>query len=277
MALALSMEAIAAGKPGASLVVLLHGFPDLPITWRKQVGPLAEAGYRVVAPLLPGYGGADPSEGVGPYRMDRLVDGVVDLIRREGAGRASVVGHDWGGAIAWNLPRYRPDAVERLVIVNSPHPMVLRRALRTLDQLRRSWYIFFFQLPVLPEALLRRDDFALLARLMAGALRNDPDRRALLATYRKAWGQPGALTAALNYYRALFRTKAPSAPSRIETQTLLIWGEKDPHLGVQLTEGTGPWVPNLEVERIPEAGHWAHLDAPDRVNARLLAFLRASH
>jgi len=277
LALALSVETLTAGRPGAPLVVLLHGFPDLPLTWRKQAGPLAEAGYRVVAPLLPGYGGADPSEGVEPYRMDRLVDGFADLIRREGAGRASVVGHDWGGAIAWNLPRYRPEVVERLVIVNSPHPIVLRRALRTLDQLRRSWYIFFFQLPILPEALLRRNDFALLARLMARALRGDPERDTLLAAYRKAWRQPGALTAALNYYRAVLRTRPPSVPSRIDTPTLLIWGERDPHLGVQLTEGTRPWVPNLEIERIPEAGHWAHLDAPERVNARILAFLRAGH
>jgi pimeloyl-ACP methyl ester carboxylesterase len=269
--------ALEAGDRGAPLVVLLHGFPDLPVTWRRQMGPLAEAGYRVVAPLLRGYGSSPKPQGVVSYRIDRLVEDVAAVVRAEGAkSAAAVVGHDWGGAIAWNVPRYAPGLAERIVVLNSPHPKALRRDLATLDQLRRSWYMLFFQLPTLPEMLLRRNGYAGLSRLMARALRGDPDRAALLEEYREAWSEPGAMTAAVNYYRAAFRCAPPKPPGRFDVPSLLIWGERDPHLATRLTEGLDRWVPDLRVERIPEAGHWVQLDAPDRVNDRILRFLRTN-
>jgi epoxide hydrolase 4 len=271
------MAVMTAGRAGAPLVVLLHGFPDLPITWRKQIGLLAEAGFRVVAPTLRGYGSSPKPPGVASYRIDCLVGDVVDLVRAEGAKTAAaVIGHDWGGAIAWNVPRYAPGLAERIVILNSPHPLALRRDFRTLDQLRRSWYMFFFQLPLLPEALLRRDGYAGFSRLMARALRGDPDREALLSEYRAAWNEPGAMTAALNYYRAAFRSRPPRPPGKFDVPALLIWGEKDPHLGIHLTEGLDRWVSDIRIERIPKAGHWVHLDAPDRVNEAILRFLRTT-
>ena len=264
-----------AGPRGAPLVVLLHGFPDLPLTWRRQAAFLAEAGYRVVAPLLRGYGASPKPLGLEGYRIDRLVEDVADAVRAEGAkSAAAVAGHDWGGAIAWNVPRYAPGLAERIVILNSPHPMAMRRDLATWNQLRRSWYMFFFQLPALPEALLRRDGYGGLSRLMARALRGDPGRAALLEEYRKGWGEPGAMTAGLNYYRAALRCTPPPPPGRLDVPALLIWGEKDPHLAVRLTEGLDAWVQGLRIERIKEAGHWVHLDAPDRVNDRILRFLR---
>ena len=171
------MPALEAGPRGAPLVVLLHGFPDLPLTWRRQVGPLAAAGFRVVAPELRGYGSSPKPAGIGSYRIDLLVGDVAAVVRAEGARTAAaVVGHDWGGAIAWNVPRYAPGLAERIVILNSPHPKALLRDFQTLRQLRRSWYMFFFQLPALPEALLRRDGYAGLSRLLARALRGDPGR-----------------------------------------------------------------------------------------------------
>ncbi len=268
------MAVITAGPRGAPLVVLLHGFPDLPITWRRQIGPLAEAGFRVVAPTLRGYGSSPKPAGIESYRIDRLVGDVDDLVRAEGAkSAAAVIGHDWGGAIAWNVPRFSPGLADRIVILNSPHPLALRRDLRTLDQLRRSWYMFFFQLPLLPEAFLRRNNFAGLSRLMARALRGEDNRAALLTEYRAAWNEPGAMTAALNYYRAAFRCRPPKPAGKVDVPALLIWGEKDSHLGVRLTEGLECWVPDLQIERIPDAGHWVHLDAPDRVNDRILRFL----
>jgi pimeloyl-ACP methyl ester carboxylesterase len=271
------MTALTAGRPGAPLVVLLHGFPDLPLTWRKQLGPLSEAGFRVVAPLLRGYGSSPKPAGIASYRIDRLVEDVAEVVRGEGAvSAAAVVGHDWGGAIAWNVPRYAPGLAERVVILNSPHPKALRRDFRTLDQLRRSWYMVLFQLPGLPEAFLARDGYAGLSRLMARALRGDPDRDRLLADYRAAWEEPGAMTAAVNYYRAAFRCTPPKPAGRLDVPALVLWGEKDPHLAVRLTEGLDAWVQDLRIERIPGAGHWVQLDAPDRVNDRILRFLRTN-
>lgn len=268
---------ITAGPKGAPLVVLLHGFPDLPITWRKQIGPLAEAGFRVVAPELRGYGSSPKPLGIASYRIDRLVGDVAEIVRAEGPrSAAAVIGHDWGGAIAWNVPRYAPGLAERIVVLNSPHPKALRRDFRTLDQLRRSWYMLFFQLPLLPEAVLRRDGYAGLSRLMAGALRGEGDRAALLSEYRTAWNEPGAMTAALNYYRAAFRYRPPKPAGKFDVPALLIWGERDPHLGVHLTEGLDRWVSDLRIERIPDAGHWVHLDAPGGVSETILRFLRTN-
>jgi pimeloyl-ACP methyl ester carboxylesterase len=136
--------------------------------------------------------------------------------------------------------------------------------------------MFFFQLPALPEAFLRRDRYAGLSRLMARAWRGDPDREALLEQYRKAWEEPGAMTAAVNYYRAAFRCRPPRPSGAFDVPALLVWGERDPHLAVRLTEGLDRWAPDLRIERVPEAGHWVHLDAPDRVNDRILRFLRAN-
>ena len=230
-----------------------------------------------MAPLLRGYGSSPKPRGIASYRIDRLVEDVAAVVRAEGAkSAAAVIGHDWGGAIAWNVPRYAPGLAERIVILNSPHPKALRRDFRTLDQLRRSWYMLFFQLPALPEASLRRDGFSGLSRLMARALRGDPERAQLLAEYQRAWSEPGAMTAAVNYYRAALRCRPPRPAGKLDVPALLIWGEKDPHLGVRLTEGLDRWVSGLRIERIPDAGHWVHLDSPDRVNDRILRFLRTN-
>lgn len=255
------------------LVLLLHGFPDFWYTWRRQLPAIAAGGFRAVAPDLRGYGLSGRPRGLGAYRMDVLAADVAALVGHLGAERASVVGHDWGGAIAWNLPRYEPGLVERLVILNSPHPRAFAREIRTADQLRRSWYIFFFQLPLVPEALLGARGHALLERPFRRLLRKGALTAEDLALYREAWARPGALTAMLDYYRAAFRRRPPRRPSRIETPALLVWGERDPFLGPRLTEGLERWVPDLRVERIPAAGHWVHLEEPERVNRLILDFL----
>ena len=260
------------------LVVLLHGFPDCWLTWRRQMPALAAAGFRVVAPDLRGYNLSGKPRGVAAYRVEALATDVAELVGRLGASRASVVGHDWGGAVAWNLPRYFPDLVERLVVLNSPHPAAFQRELLTLAQLRRSWYVFLFQLPWLPEALLRSRRAGFVKRL----LRDDPVRpgaftREEIEQLREAILVPGALTAALNYYRAAFRPGVAALrprPGRIGCPTLVVWGERDRYLGPALLDGLDRWVADLTVVRIPDASHWVHADAPERVNELLVAFLR---
>jgi pimeloyl-ACP methyl ester carboxylesterase len=262
------------------LVVLLHGFPDFWYSWRHQIPGLTAAGFHVIAPDLRGYNLSAKPHGVRSHRVEVLVNDVAGLIRHAGARSAAVAGHDWGGVLAWYLPLYHPDLVDRLLILNAPHPRAYFRELRTPAQLLKSWYVFFFQLPLLPEIVLRAGDFALLDRMLRrppmrpGAFTADDIRR-----YKEALARPGALTAALNYYRAGFRGighPAARARSPISVPTLLIWGERDRYLNVRLTEGLERWVSDLRIERLPDASHWVHNDAPERVNQLLLDFLRRS-
>lgn len=259
------------------LVVLLHGFPEFWYCWRWQLPALAGAGFRVLAPDLRGYNDSSKPSGVASYRIELLCRDVVELIRHAGAARAVVVGHDWGGGIAWETALRYPEVVEKLVVLNAPHPEVFFRELRTLAQLRRSWYMLMFQLPWLPEWQLSRRNFAAFDRLFReGPARQGAYSPVDIQRYKDAFARPGALTAALNYYRAafrsLFRRQTPRNP-RTELPTLVIWGERDRYLGTRLTEGLSAWVPNLRLERLPAASHWVQNDEPERVNELLLAFL----
>lgn len=272
------LNVVEAGEPAGPLVVLLHGFPDFSYSWRNQIPELAAAGYRVVAPDMRGYGRSDKPSGVNAYRLDRLADDVAGLIRALGADRAAVVGHDWGATVAWWFAMRHPDLLDRLVILNVPHPARLRDALRMPGQWLRSSYGLFFQLPWLPEAVLRAGRFAVLRR----ELREDPTRPDAFTApdierYVDAWSQPGALTGGLNYYRALAR-RAPSrkAVRRIDAPVLVIWGQLDRFIRPELAEPPEDLVPDGRVVRLPHASHWVQHDEPERVNRLLLEFLAGS-
>ena len=260
------------------LVVLLHGFPEFWYSWRHQIPALAAAGFHAVAPDLRGYNESAKPPKVSAYRIATLADDVAGLIEHADGGPAAVAGHDWGGLLAWQLAARQPERVGKLIILNAPHPRAFLRELRTPGQLWRSSYVLFFQLPWLPEALFRRGHFAVLERI----LRQEPvhagafDDEAIRA-YKEALARPGALTAALNYYRAGLRSGALWAARQmpsVEIPVLLIWGERDRYLGVRLTEGLSAWVPNLRIERIPDASHWVQSDVPARVNELMIGFLQ---
>lgn len=262
------------------LVVLLHGFPQHWIAWGYQIPALVEAGYRIVAPDLRGYNLSDRPRRVREYRSASLVSDVVELLDALGSDRVRMVGHDWGGMVAWWLAMDHPERVERLVVLNAPHPLRYVRALATLRQLGKSWYIFFFQLPWLPERLLRAGDFRSVRRI----LRDDPQRPGAFSDrdiqrHVDALAQSGALRGAINYYRAAVRTN-PFATSRshrrIDVPTLVIWGEQDRALQPELADPDPSWVTDVQVARIPEASHWVMADAPEQVNRLLLAFLSRS-
>jgi epoxide hydrolase 4 len=270
------LHVVEAGR--GPLIVLLHGFPDFWYGWRHQIPTLAAAGYRVLAPDLRGYNLSDKPLGLRHYRVDVAADDVLALIRGSGAPGATIVGHDWGGFIAWRLAARDPVAVERLVILNAPHPAAFRRELRSLDQLRRSVYVLLLQLPWVPEAIIRRRDYALIRRI----LRRDPVRPdaftdADVARYVEALARPGALRSALSYYRAL-RLRSARATAmgtrRVTTPTRVIWGDRDRYLRRQLTERLDHWVPNVDVVHLPDASHWVMADAPDEVSRLILEFLR---
>jgi epoxide hydrolase 4 len=260
------------------LVILLHGFPEFWYCWRHQIPALASAGFHVIAPDMRGYNESEKPRGVRSYDIELLVADVVELIHNAGADRAIVVGHDWGGAVAWQVAIRHPEVVQRLAVLNCPHPAVFLRKLWRPRQLLRSWYIFFFQLPWLPEWWIQRGNFAGLERLWTqDPVCPDAFNAEDVAAYKRALAQPGALTAMVNYYRAVFR-QSPFAMKRelraIDVPTLLIWGERDRHLGLPLLDGTEQWVRNLRIERVPNASHWVQNDVPERVNELLVEFLR---
>ena len=257
------------------LVVLLHGFPEFWYSWRFQIPVLADAGFRVIAPDMRGFNLSAKPRGVAAYRLPLLVEDVAGLVRHAGVERAHVIGHDWGGVVAWHLAQTRPDCLDRLAILNAPHPAAYRRELGRSSQLFRSWYVLFFQVPLLPELVCSWHRFALLRRaLRQGPARTDAD----LALYVRALARPGGLTAALNYYRAAFRELRRGGPpgAAVEAPTLLLWGERDLYLAPGLTEGLHRWVRDIRVVRFPRAGHWLQIDEAGAVGAALINFLRES-
>jgi epoxide hydrolase 4 len=257
------------------LVLLLHGFPECWASWRYQIPALAAAGFRVVAPDLRGYGTSDKPRGLDAYRVDVLAEDVARLVTALGEEKAAVVGHDWGGALTWYAAMWHPERVSRLAVLNCPHPSRMSRALKTARQWRRSFYMLLFQAPLLPEAALRARDFASLRLLF----RTDPRRPgaysdADIEEIVRAAAQPGALTAMIDWYRAMLRRRPHKRWQPIDQPALVVWGEKDRFLLPELAEPDRAWVRDLRVLRLPQASHWVQADAPDEVNAALVAFLR---
>jgi pimeloyl-ACP methyl ester carboxylesterase len=254
------------------LVVLMHGFPEFWWSWRHQLRALADAGIWAVAPDMRGYNESDKPLGVASYELEQLADDIAGLVHALGRKTAIIVGHDWGAMVAWIVAQRHPALVSRLAILNVPHAVQMLRGLRRPKQLRKSWYMFFFQLPAgIPERAVARDDWAYLRKMFASE-GFAPDE---IEPYVKAMATPGAITAAMSYYRAAIRrtlTGRALRSTRIECPVLVIWGDADRHLGKELAEPPRRFVPNARVEHIPEATHWVQNSAPERVNALLLAF-----
>jgi len=256
-------------------VLLLHGFPEFWYSWRHQLPAVAAAGYRAVAPDLRGYNESDKPPGVESYRPSKVVGDVAGLIEYMSAGPAVVVGHDWGGVIAWLLVMRRPDLVRALVVMNAPHPATFMKELPHARQLLRSWYMFFFQLPWFPEALLRFQNF----RMLGHTFRRQPERPgaftpADVRRYKEALAKPGALTAAVNNYRAAFRYRREGERvfRPVRGPALGIWGERDSYLNPHVLDGLPLWAPDAQLVRLPQVSHWVQNDAPGDVNRLLLHF-----
>ena len=257
------------------LIVLLHGFPEFWYSWRHQIPFLASLGYTVVAPDLRGYNDSDkPTKG---YNVSTLVRDIVGLIKGLGYEKAIIVGHDWGGVLAWAFAMRYPQMTEKLIGLNAPPPWTYAREMRTWKQLRKSWYVFFFQLPWLPEYLLGRNHAAMIARMLRGsAVQKSAFPEEALQRYREAMSKPRALASSLNYYRALFRHPRANRglfSARVSAPTLLIWGTQDIALDIAMTYGLEQWVPNIQIKRIPDSGHWVQQEKPDLVNQYLQEFL----
>jgi pimeloyl-ACP methyl ester carboxylesterase len=271
----LQFHTILAGPEDGPLALLLHGFPECWYSWRHQIPVLARAGYRVAVPDQRGYNLSDKPRGLPHYQIDRLTGDILALIGALGHARATIIAHDWGGAAAWRFAMDHPQAVERLVVMNAPHPVAFAKALRNdWSQRARSWYMAFFQLPWLPETLLTLYPMVS-ARLFfrRTAVRRQAFSGDDLIVLAAAMAQPGAMACMINWYRAAFRTRAANKARPVDAPTLLIWAEDDVALGMPLTLGLEPWVPDLQIHYISRCGHWVQNEAPAEVNRLLLDFL----
>ena len=267
-----TLHVVEAGSGPA--VILQHGFPDFWYVWRYQLPALVAAGFRVIAPDLRGFNLSSKPARVSRYRPAVLAEDVGTVVRHFGIDRAMLVAHDWGGIVAWHVAMSRPAWLDRLAIINSPHPVSMLRALRTLPQMLRSWYIFYFQIPWIPEALLRRGHGATLVNI----LRTNPERSGAISPEEieycvQAHLQPGALTGALNCYRAAVRSGPhgfAGPASLVDVPTLVLWGDADRYLLPSLATPPPALVPHCTVRHFPTASHWLMIDRPDEVNRALV-------
>jgi pimeloyl-ACP methyl ester carboxylesterase len=268
------LHVVQAGPADGPVAMLLHGFPEFWRGWAGQIDALAKAGYRVWVPDQRGYGESDKPQGVEAYGLETLADDICALIRSTGRDKVTLLGHDWGGAVSWRVAARNPELVERLVIVNSPHLAVMLRHMSGGRQRLRSWYMHFFRIPRLPERLLGRRDFRGLVRVLRQGSRPGAFPDADIALYREAWGRPGALTAMLNWYRALMRSRARvHADARIPMPTLLLWGVQDEALGIEMAQPSIALCDQGELQRIEGAGHWVLHEEGVDVSRRILAFM----
>ena len=271
----LEFHAALAGPADGPLVVLLHGFPEFWYGWRRQIEPLAAAGLRVLAPDQRGYNLSAKPEGLQAYVLDRLAEDVLGLADALQHRHFRVVGHDWGGVVAWHPARHHPDRIVRAAVLNAPDPGTMDRFARSRPrQIARSWYVAFFQLPALPEATLRAGDFAWLRSALTRSSRPGTFTADDLAVYRAAWRQPGALTAMLNWYRALRLRRRAVVTAPIEVPVRVIWGDSDRFLERDLAQVGAAGCRHGEACHVAQATHWVQHEEPEQVNRLLLDFLR---
>ena len=270
-----TLHAVAAGPSTGPVVVLLHGFPEFWYGWHRQIEPLASAGFRVIVPDQRGYNLTSKPVGVSAYALTELVSDVLAIAAQLGQQKISLAGHDWGAAVAWSVALLHPERVARLSILNVPHPSVLRKFLATNPrQLRRSWYMFCFQLPVLAEALFTASNFAMGVRALVQSSRPGTFSEQDLAQYRAAWSQPGALTSMIDWYRAAFRFRVKFPDKTLRVPVRILWGERDAFLLKEMAAESLRYCPQGELIAFPDASHWLQHEEPARISQLLIDFFR---
>jgi len=270
----LTLHAVVAGPANGDPLVLLHGFPEFWYGWRNQIPALAAAGYRVIVPDQRGYNLSDKPEGLDAYRLTVTAADAVGILDSLGYDSARFVGHDWGAAVLWQTLLEYPDAVDRAVTMNVPHPAVFDEYLTKPKQTLRSSYMFLFQVPYLSELLLTGNDCWGFRQFLATTNSEDAFTARDLERYREAWTRPGAATAMVNWYRALLRRDPGGVPTMtVEPPTMVLWGAQDPLLHREMAERSAEFCAEGTLETVEEATHWIQHEVPDLVNDRLIEFL----
>ena len=273
----IAIHVVLAGPANGKPLMFLHGFPEFWFAWRRQIDHFVSSGYRVIIPDQRGYNLSDKPAGLANYSIDLLAKDVVGVLDAVAASKTFVVGHDWGAVVTWYLAVQHSDRIHRTAILSVPHPRVfVKNLIMNSAQLRRSWYIFLFQLPCLPEFIMRRRDWVLLVRLLRNTSPVGVFSNSDLDQYKKSWANKGALTAMLNWYRAalLRPSKLLLDPktSRVKVPTLLVWGKNDQFVGEAMSRESLRYCDHGHLEIIETATHWLQHEEPVQVNTLLSQF-----
>jgi epoxide hydrolase 4 len=270
------LHVVTAGPQAGPPVILLHGFPEFWGGWRQQLPALAEAGYRVIAPDQRGYNLSERPRAVRAYRIDELGKDVIGLLNHFGYEKVHLVGHDWGAAVAWSVAVAFPQRVQKLAILNVPHPAVMQQFIRrSPQQLLKSWYIGFFQIPGLADWLMKQNQFAGAARLLRGSGKPGTFSPADIETYKTAWRNSNGLTGMLNWYRAIVRYPPPAAADlRVHVPTLVLWGKQDVALSHAMATASLQLCDDGQLVFFEQATHWVQHDEAAAVNRALVTFLK---
>jgi pimeloyl-ACP methyl ester carboxylesterase len=271
----IQLHVVQAGPKSGTPILLLHGFPENWRSWIKQIPALAQAGCRVIVPEQRGYNLSDKPKGLQAYCVDALVDDILGLIDALEYQKVNLVGHDWGAGVAWMLAIKYPERLHRLGIINVPHPGVMRRFLaRDFEQMRRSLYALFFQLPWLPETIFRINNWSVLVKGICNSARRNAFTEKDIEEYREAWSRPGAMTAMLNWYRAaLWYRPQITNDMRVSVRTLMFWGVNDVALSRRMARPSLDYCEDGNLIFFPEATHWVQHEEADEVNRHLLEFV----
>ncbi len=278
----IKLHVLTDGPENGIPIVLLHGFPEFHYGWRKQIPALTTAGFRVIVPDQRGYNLSDKPKGVSAYDVNILAEDIIGLFDHYGIQKARLVGHDWGAIVAWTLALNHPERLEKLAILNVPHPDVITRFIvHNPGQRKKSWYVFFFQIPLFVEWMLRKNDFEYLARMLTRSGRRNTFTEADVVEYKKAWTQKGALTAMLNWYRSIFRRSLKYAFQpikipirRVTVPALMLWGKHDVALSHEMVQPSIDLCDNGRYVTFDKATHWVQHDEAEEVNKHLIEFLR---
>ncbi len=271
----IKLHVVQQGPEEGQLVILLHGFPEFWYGWSNQMSYLAAKGFRVRAPDQRGYNLSDKPKKVSDYRMDQLSADVASLIKASGKEKVILVGHDWGGIVAWRVAREYPELLHKLIILNAPHELAMsKQLLQHPLQILKSSYIAFFQLRGIPEKIFGMSNWKAVEKALVSSSRKGTFSEEELQNYRTAWSQPGAMRSMINWYRALVANYTSSdVPSRVTVPTFLIWGAKDQFLGSELASKSLEFCENGRGVLLGEATHWVHHEEPERVNQLILDFI----
>lgn len=270
----ITLHVALAGPEDGELVILLHGFPEFWYGWRHQIDALSRAGYRVAVPDQRGYNKSDKPRGRTSYRIDILAADIAGLIKSLNREDAFIIGHDWGGAVGWQLASAHPEAVRGFIAVNIPHMGVFPKVfLKAPSQLIRSLYMVFFQIPILPEKIMRSKNYENMAHGIQRTGKEGAFKDSELESYMNAWREPGALIGMLNWYRALPFSLKHIDTHKIDIPVKIIWGDKDPFLSKKLATESLKFIDTNEVIWIHGATHWVHQEEAEVVNKEILNFI----
>ena len=269
------LHAVVAGPKDGPVILLLHGFPEFWYGWCRQIDALAAAGFRVIVPDQRGYNLSSKPFGVASYALTELVSDVIAIADQLGREKIFLAGHDWGAAVAWSTALLHPQRIAKLVVLNVPHPSVMRKFLSTRPrQLLRSWYMFFFQFPWLPEKLFSAFNFRIGERALLLSSRPGSFTAEDLAHYRAAWSQPRAITSMINWYRALFRFRVKFPDKTVRVPTRILWGERDDFLLPEMAHESLRYCASADLFTFANATHWLQHEEPARVSELLIDFFR---